>query len=202
MKSNVNNLGHIGVKIYLMMISISTLLLFLTLGTISRTAFLNIVSWSIVLTSIILVIIEKIFWKKILLYFSKHPFFWQFLEKYEVPILKERYTCIIKYEWQGIKGQKKVEIDVNQTYTNIEVIVRTDEIRSDSVISEITKENNTFVLYYIYRTNPKSEFSESNPSQLGGCRIDLDSITKINANDKLEGKYWTTSKTIGDMDLY
>lgn len=202
MKTNMNNLGNIGTRIFIGISSLIITIIFLVQHTIEMSTFLNVISLSIAITSILLVLIEKYFWKKILLFLSKYTLIWPFFEKYEVPILKENYNCLIKYEWDGSKKEKEVIIEVNQTYTSINITLITDEIRSDSIISEITKQDNNFILFYIYKTNPKANFHKNNPPQLGGGKIILDSITRINSNDKLDGIYWTTSKTFGDMELY
>lgn len=57
------------------------------------------------------------------------------------------------------------------------------------------EENEQYVLYYTYITNPKSKYSKENPIQYGTCRL------LINSTDKLTGTYWTSRKTIGDMEL-
>ena len=202
MKTSTSNLEGIGIRIFIFISSLIIIFTFFFHRDIDANTLINAVSFSITLTSILLVLIEKFFWKNILLFFSNYPFIWPFVEKYEVPILKENYNCLIEYEWQGSRKEKQVHIEVNQTYTSISITLITDEIRSDSIISEITKQDNNFILFYIYKTSPKAKFHKNNPPQLGGGKIVLDSLTKIDSNDKLSGKYWTTSQTSGDMELF
>lgn len=161
----------------------------------------NLFLFSAGLTFGIVWLFENYLWKDILSNFKKNDLLWIYFQDYEIPILKDEYDAVIKYEFNNKKGIKETIIKVNQTYSSINIFFVTDEIESSTVISEIIKKNDKFYLYYIYETVPKSKFAQQNPPQIGGCRITLDSIKDNNANEKLRGKYWTTSKTTGDMEL-
>lgn len=203
MKKNIDFLKDLGIKIFIIIFSVNTLLVFIFQKRISREFMLNILSLSIFITLLFIILLDKCLWKKMLLFVSRYDCLWCLFEKYEVPILKNKYECLIKYEWpKGSPGEKKASIEVKQTYTSIDITLITDEIRSDSIVSEIVKQDNIFILFYIYKTNPKAIFHKNNPPQLGGCKIILDFITDNASNDTLDGKYWTTSETIGDMELY
>ncbi len=203
MKKNIDLLKELGIKFFITIFSLSTLFLFFLKENVSRDYMLNILSSSIFITTIFIILLDKCLWKKILLFLSRYDFLWCLFEKYEVPILKNKYECLIKYEWpEGVIGEKKAFIEIKQTYSSINITLITDEIRSDSIVSEIVKQGEVFILFYIYKTNPKAIYHKDNPSQLGGCKIILDSIIDNESNSKLHGKYWTTSKTIGDMELY
>lgn len=202
MKINEGKLKDISKKLLLFF---STLILFVYWFINKEITISNIIEcfgYSILLTSIVIRLIDHYFWKRILLFFKKYDFLWNLLESYETPILKKQYDCLIDYNWKGKKGTKKTKVKIEQTYTSITVSLKTDEIESSTIISEIVKSNNQFILYYLYVTNPKAKFSKKNPIQLGGCKIILESLNEINSNDTLRGTYWTTSKTIGDMKLY
>lgn len=202
MKSNVMLLKSMSIKIGTFIFSIILLVSLLMNSPLSKENILKYLSSSIVVTSIIIIFINRFFWKNILSFFSKYKWIWPFFEQYECPILYEKYNCLIKYEWpKGVFGEKNSTIKIFQTYTSVTIDLYTDEIKSRSLISEIVKENDEFILYYTYRTNPKAKYLEKNKSQYGGCRIVLDSITSEGANKNVEGIYWTTSKTKGDMSL-
>lgn len=163
---------------------------------------INDVSNSMVISMIFsYVLVDKILWKNILLFFRDKKVMWPFIEQWETPILKSEYNCKIHHNYKG-GGIKEAKIKISQTYTSIDVTVKTDEMESSTIISDIVKFNNKFVLYYLYRTNPKIKYIEENRPQLGGCKIILNSISEDNYNKKLSGKYWTTSETIGDIELY
>lgn len=203
MKSNVDLLKSIGIKLGTMIFSIVIFILLLKNPTLSREIILKCLSATIVVVSILVVLIERFFWKDILKKLSKSKWIWTFFDHYECPVLQEEYKCLIKYEWPaGTFGEKDAVIKVSQTYTSITIELITDEIKSRSLISEIVKENDEFILYYTYRTNPKAQFLDINRGQYGGARIVLNSIVDNDANSKIEGVYWTTSKTKGDIFLY
>ena len=130
--------------------------------------------------------------------------FWEntprFAKKYKGEIHYTRDPC----------GTKEAEIFIEQTLFSTCVKIKTDEITSDSITSELIEEHGAWFLYYTYITNPKAEFSEKNPVQYGAVRFEIEK-SKYDFKTwflkykmpivRLEGKYWTTSKTIGDMIL-
>lgn len=190
MKTNISKLWNLASKVLVTL----TLILFITFDI--RTS----LEIAVIITGLITFSFEKIFWKPALNFLCKYNFLWNFIEEYETPILKEKYQCKIKSNYNGI--EKDAVIKIEQTYTSINVTLKTDEVESDAIITEIIKENSQFVLYYIYITNPKMTISDKNPSQLGGCKIKLQSSKNNDANQKLEGIYWTTSQSTGDMKLF
>ena len=137
------------------------------------------VGQSITLTLIIMGIYEKWLWR-----FS--PF-----EK--IPNIDGEYLGNIEYNYNGVAGKKKVSIRMKQSLLSINVKITTNEITSSSITSSIILENEEYVLYYNYLTNPKSKFIKGNPIQKGTCRIIL------NSKSELHGTYWTTQQTIGDI---
>lgn len=202
MKSNIKLLKSIGIKIGTLIFGLMLFTYLLFQPSLLRETVLSFLSLSIAVTSVLAVLIDRFFWKKILTVLSKYKWIWTFFEQYECPILCEEYKCIIKYEWpEGNFLEKKATIKISQTYTSISINLYTDEIKSSSLVSEIVKENNEFVLYYTYITNPKAYFLNGNQGQYGGCKVVLDSITDKDANQAIEGIYWTTSKTKGDISL-
>lgn len=201
MKSNLMVLKDLGIELCILIFSILLVCgYFIKIPSIENIVkFLEV---SVTITTIMLGIINFILWKKILRFISKHKLIYQFLEKYECPILYEKYSCLIEYECpKGTKMSKESIIKINQKYTSISITLYTNEIDSSSVTAEIVKENDQFILYYIYKTNTKAKYLEKNKAQHGGCRIALDSIMEANSNKEIKGIYWTTSNTMGDMTL-
>lgn len=162
----------------------------------------EVVSLSVPLFVGLFLVVDKLLWKRILLFSKDKKILWVYMKKFETPILKEEYDCLIKYQWNGKWQQKNAKLKVKQDFTSISINIVTDEIESNTIISDIKFERHKYTLYYIYETNPRAKFKENNPVQLGGCKISLDSIEEPNANQELRGKYWTTSRTMGDIELY
>lgn len=118
---------------------------------------------------------------------------WRINPLIKIPKFKKEYGGLIKYEYNGIQGTKNIDIKISQTLTNVYVSIKSDEITSKSITSELVEENNKYVLYYTYITQPKSEFSDENPIQYGTCKVLVDDVKEFH------GIYWTTSKTKGDI---
>lgn len=130
---------------------------------------------------IVLGLYERIIWKY-------NPF-----EK--LPSIAGKYSGNIEYSYNGKYEKKKASIIIKQSLLTAHVQITTNEIVSSTITSNVVFENNEYVLYYTYITNPKSKYSKENPIQYGTCRV----IMK-NCNE-LQGVYWTTRQTIGDITL-
>ncbi|WP_025729712.1 hypothetical protein [Heyndrickxia ginsengihumi] len=136
---------------------------------------------SVTITIIASIVYEKWIWKL-------NP-----LEK--TPKLHKRYNGILEYNFKGNYGKKNIEVYVRQSLFRLNIQLVSDEIVSSTITSKIVEENDNYVLYYTYITNPKSKFSDENPIQYGTCRFIIDDPKKLN------GIYWTSRKTKGDIYL-
>ena len=124
-----------------------------------------------------------------------NAFFWQYIPFQKTPKLMGNYTGNIEYNYNGVSGEKETSVIIKQTLLTVKVQLVTDEVISNTILGDIVQENGEYVLYYTYIKNPKSKYSEENPIQYGTCRF------VINEKDKLVGTYWTSRKTIGDIEL-
>lgn len=118
---------------------------------------------------------------------------WRINPLIKIPKFKKEYSGLLKYLYNGTQGTKNIGIKISQTLTDVNVSIKSDEITSKSITSELVEENNQYVLYYTYITQPKSEFSDKNPIQYGTCKVLVDDVKEFH------GVYWTTSKTKGDI---
>lgn len=120
---------------------------------------------------------------------------WQFNPLERTPNIKGKYSGSIEYNYNGNSDKKETTILIKQTLFSTNVRITTNEITSSTIISNIILENNEYVLYYTYITNPKNKYSRENPVQYGTSRVIIKNKTE------LEGIYWTTRQTIGDIYL-
>ena len=120
-------------------------------------------------------------------------FLWKFNPFIKIPKLKKEYDGTLKYKYNGKSSEKNIKIFISQTLTTISIIIKTDEITSKSITSELMEENNQYVIYYTYITQPKSEVSDENPIQNGTAKLLIDDIHSF------RGTYWTSRKTTGDL---
>ena len=118
---------------------------------------------------------------------------WRYNPLEKIPRLRKEYEGLLKYSYDGVSGEKKIKIAIKQSLLNISLKITTDEIISNSVYANIILENEEYILYYIYTTNPKSEYIAKNPIQYGACRLIIDT------DYEMRGIYWTSQKTIGDI---
>ena len=142
--------------------------------------YLGAIGEAISITTIIMALYDKFLW-------SINP-----LDS--TPRLKGSYTGKLIYNYNG-QHKKSIKVDIKQTSLKVTVKITTNEITSNTITSDLIEENGEHVLYYTYLTNPSSQYSAQNPIQHGTCRlIQTDKNT-------LEGQYWTSRKTIGDVKL-
>ena len=124
-----------------------------------------------------------------------NTFLWRYNPLEKMPRLIGEYNGYIEYNFSGETEKKEVNVVIKQTALSVKVKIVTNEITSDTITSNLIEENGEYVLYYVYITNPKSKYSKNNPVQYGTCRL-------LKRNDtELYGTYWTSRKTIGDVEL-
>jgi len=121
--------------------------------------------------------------------------FWRLNKLEKIPKLHKKYHGEIVYTYNGSNQKKNVVLIIKQSLLTVIVKIKTDEITSTSVSSNLVLENDEYILYYTYITNPKSKYSMDNPIQHGTCRLVIDNV------DKIDGSYWTSRKTIGDIQV-
>ncbi len=95
----------------------------------------------------------------------------------------------------GVESKKDTLVKVKQTLLSIKIQITTNEITSNTIVGNLVEENEEYVLYYTYITNPKSKYSKENLIQYGTCRL------LTNDKNRLVGTYWTSRQTIGDIEL-
>ncbi len=121
-------------------------------------------------------------------------YLWRLIPWNRPPILKKEYDGKLSYVYKKQLGQKDIDICIKQTWLSIEVTTRTDINSSYTITGSIKCEHGIDVLYYTYMTDPQATYQAKNPIQYGTCRMILSGN-----NERIRGKYWTSSQTVGDM---
>lgn len=143
---------------------------------------IDIISYTVTLSTFLTIVYERYMWK------------WKFFRIFNKQIdISGVYESKVIY-FHGKGGMKITEVEIKQSYLTVNIEMKSDEIRSNSITGEIIKEQGKNILYYTYITNPKAEFEEKNPINRGTARVVLE-------ENELTGKYWTGVKTIGDIIL-
>lgn len=129
---------------------------------------------------------------------------WKFNPLEKTPRIMGEYTGNINYCYMNQPETKSIEVFIKQNLFGIKVKIKTNEITSNTITGNFVEENDDYVLYYNYITNPKSRYSEKNPIQRGTCRLVPEiSVKKFRIEwvSELSGTYWTSRQTIGDIHL-
>lgn len=122
-------------------------------------------------------------------------FLWRYIAWNRPPLLKEKYKGILSYIYKNQPGTKPIDVTVKQSWLSVSIKTKTDINSSSSITGTIVTEQGSDVLYYNYITNPNAVTQGKNPIQHGTCRMVLEGD-----NTQIKGKYWTSSKTIGDIE--
>lgn len=132
----------------------------------------------------------------IIMSFVYEKYLWKYKPMINIPKLNKKYNGVLNYYYKGKTGEKTVEIEIKQTFLSTKVKLKSDEMNSKTITSELIEENEEFVLYYTYITNPSSKYIDNNPIQIGTCKLIVDDVNDI------KGSYWTNRKTIGDLHFH
>ncbi len=138
--------------------------------------------------------------------FTKWIWRWKFLQGWliKIPDLQGTWDGELKSDWINPETGKEVDpipmvLVIRQTFSNIKCTLMTKESSSYSTTASINVASNSDDLYltYNYTNRPKATIRDRSAIHDGA------SILKIirRPNKCLEGEYWTSRKTRGEMTL-
>lgn len=122
-------------------------------------------------------------------------FLWRYNPIEKTPRLKKYYRGEIQSNYKKAPngGKKEIFVKISQTLFSVRIWIKTDINCSVSLIGSIVEENEQYVLYYTYITNPNINTIKKNPIQYGSCRMVVDN------SHKFSGFYWTNMETSGQI---
>ena len=155
----------------------------------------NSIGLSVTSISIAAALFSAFFWKAII--------FQNWLVK--VPNLNGKWIGSIESDWIDPKTNQKIEpihteLKIKQSLFKISCIMKTGEMRSDSISAnfDIDADKQKHQLVYVYMSFPKQNIQNRSPIHYGTMIFDFD--TEFNV-DKMAGNYWTGRKTGGFISV-
>lgn len=141
------------------------------------------VAWALPILSVLWFVFEKWLWRYV------PP---KVIRQY---IICGEWSGKLYYEYKGKKGVKDLRLTIKQTFLRTDICIRSNEMVGKSIASKWRFDQDK--LFYIYQTDPKTEFKDANPIQYGGAQI------KITPEDMtaIRIEYWTDRGTKGYMEL-
>ena len=128
-------------------------------------------------------------------------FVWK-LDPFETtPRLEKEYECVISYDHSKGVGSKSTVVQIVQTLSKVVVKLDTDEVRSSSTSASLVVDGDEYFLEYIYGTDSRAVVRDSNPKQDGAAKLRIVTKGPLHKAVELDGLYWTTSNTKGDIAL-
>jgi len=118
----------------------------------------------------------------------------------QTPNLSGKWEGHIKSNWkEGTLEPIHTEVDIKQSFFNIQVRIKTGESRSYSIGAsfDIDKERGFQQLFYSYLNTPKSGVRNRSEIHYGSTLLNFDGFKIL----EMEGEYWTSRETTGEIKL-
>ena len=121
-----------------------------------------------------------------------------------LPDLQGTWEGRVESTWSGPKGEQPAKpmpaiLVIKQTFSTISCVMYTEESTSYSNAAQISRDNDsgTLRLSYNYTSRPKAKLRDRSEIHDGAAILRI--VTE--PQRALEGEYWTSRKTTGDMRL-
>ena len=113
----------------------------------------------------------------------------------ENPVLAKKYKGTITYNYGKRKKTKDVEVEIRQTFLNVNITFTSDESRSNAIVASIETIDNEQRLIYTYHNVPNSTVQDRSPIHYGTA------ILSIDEQANLAGNYYTSRCSRGQLKL-
>lgn len=125
---------------------------------------------------------------------------WKLFQGWLVPFpcLSGKWLGEIISTYNSENNSIPVEVVIKHHFFNIQIKIKTNESSSISTCGsfDIDEDRGLKQLIYSYQNNPKATVRERSEIHYGTTRLEINDDTNI-----LEGEYWTSRKTTGDIIL-
>ncbi len=125
---------------------------------------------------------------------------WKIFQDWLVPFpcLSGKWDGEIVSTYNSENRSIPVNVVIKHHFFNIQIKVKTGESNSISTCGsfDIDEDRGLKQLIYSYQNNPKATVRERSEIHYGTTRLEINDDANI-----LEGEYWTSRKTTGDMKL-
>ncbi len=125
---------------------------------------------------------------------------WKIFQGWLVPFpcLSGKWEGEIKSTYNSENDSIPVEVDIKHHFFNIQIKIKTVESSSVSTCGsfDIDEDRGLKQLIYSYQNNPKAIVRRRSEIHYGTTRLEINDDANV-----LEGEYWTSRKTAGDIIL-
>lgn len=175
------------IKNYIRAIIVIAILVFFAC-CLFKLSILKSISYSISITSVLVVVFINFAWK------------WNIFKGWLVPFpnLNGCWNGFIKSSYKNACSEIPIKVKIKQTFLHIQVGFQSEESKSNSIVAafNIDKDRGIVQLCYSYQNDPKATLQEKSPIHYGSVILDIDED-----NNSMSGQYWTTRNTTGEMYL-
>lgn len=125
---------------------------------------------------------------------------WKIFQNWLVPFpcLSGKWLGSINSTYNVDDNPIPVEVTIKHHFFNIQIKIKTNESSSISTCGsfDIDEDRGLRQLIYSYQNNPKANVRSRSEIHYGTTRLEISDDTQV-----LEGEYWTSRKTTGDIKL-
>jgi hypothetical protein len=110
------------------------------------------------------------------------------------PLLRGTWKTELRTSYED-RADDAIEgfLAIQQTYSTISIAMLFDRSKSVSVSGEFVRENDRYVLYYVFRSDKSTLQREDNPPARGAAHLTIATAPSVH----LEGDYWMEHGTHG-----
>ncbi|MGL5980683.1 MAG: hypothetical protein ACRCZY_07405 [Phocaeicola sp.] len=114
------------------------------------------------------------------------------------PCLSGKWSGLIKSTYNSDSNTIPVDVIIKHKFFSIQIQIKTNESSSNSTCGsfDIEEYRGLKQLIYTYQNNPKAAIRERSEIHYGTARLEINEDASV-----LEGEYWTSRKTTGDIRL-
>ncbi len=113
----------------------------------------------------------------------------------QMPIFSKRYKGTLSFEMNGVIQTRNSNLEIDQTFLNIKVRLRTNESASQVIRASVEEIHNEKQLLYMYINEPKAELRSKSPMHYGTAML------RVVSPEKISGNYYTDRLTRGSMEF-
>lgn len=125
---------------------------------------------------------------------------WRIFQGWLVPFpcLSGSWTGEIISTYESTSSEIPIQVEIKHHFFNIQIKIKTNESSSISTCGsfDIDEDRGLKQLLYSYQNNPKAAVRNRSEIHYGTARLEISNDAKT-----LEGEYWTSRKTTGDIKL-
>ena len=124
--------------------------------------------------------------------FIYYKYLWKYNPFDKIPKIYGNYEANLISDFD--KKKRKIKLEIKQDLLSTRIYMESKESKSESISSNLIKEEDGWKLIYAYNNLPNAKERHHSEIHYGTC------VLEIKNNKILKGTYYTDRKTLGDIE--